>query len=176
MTYNEGVDIQPEGSVFQKERFFYPTSPHVYKNNGAVIAASEKLALRGLTHTVVLTLPPQTSCGNVQCVGRISYKQVLQHYATSTLLFPSYIETFGYPLAEARSVGTIVLAADTPFAREVLDGYENAYFFDPFKSDELAKLMEKMISGSIKRKPTTALKDDHDSWLDVMTQVLTMGE
>ena len=76
---------------------------------------------------------------------------MISRYRRATLVFPSYIETFGYPLAEARQAGTIVLAADTPFAREVLDGYENAYYFDPFKPEELADLMEVIYAAAAAR-------------------------
>jgi hypothetical protein len=41
------------------------------------------------------------------------------------------------PLIEAKMHGTPILASDCAFAHEVLDGYENVKFFDPFRSDEL---------------------------------------
>ena len=55
-------------------------------------------------------------------------------------------------MAEAASAGTIVLASDCPFSHEILDNYENAYFFDPFKPAELADLMRKVITGEIVKK------------------------
>ena len=51
-------------------------------------------------------------------------------YAHSVLLFPSYVESFGLPLLEARLTGTYVIASNCPFSREILDGYEKALFFD----------------------------------------------
>ncbi len=172
----KGITVRADNSSFQKDFFFYPTSLHSYKNNAAVMAASEFLSQKGVAHTAVLTLPQQNSRGNVCCIGKISYDQVLEHYAAGTLLFPSYIETFGYPLAEARKVGTVILAADTPFARELLDGYENGYFFDPFRPEELADLMEQVICGKITRKDTVKQKaQSRDSWLDVIECVLCRG-
>ena len=53
-----------------------------------------------------------------------------------TLIFPSFIETFGLPLLEARESGAPVLAADTPFAREILANYEKAEFF-PYDNPEI---------------------------------------
>lgn len=137
------------GNDLDPTAFFYPTSTAIHKNNDAVFAASGLLEKRGLEFVVTTTLPVEKSCGKVNCVGRLPYEQVVSYYSTSVLVFPSYIETFGYPLAEARQVGTIVLASDTAFSREVLAGYENAYFFDPFQPQELADLMEKVISGEI---------------------------
>ena len=154
---------------FEPTAFFYPTAPGVYKNNAAVFAASELLEQKHLVFSVTLTLSENMSCGRVRCVGRLPYDEVVTYYRGTTLLFPSYIETFGYPLAEARQAGTIVLASDTAFSREVLAGYENAYFFDPFRPEELADLMEKVIRGDIVRKDVpVAQTAQRDSWLEVM--------
>lgn len=165
-----------DGTQFCREQFFYPTIAQSYKNNGAVMKASELLRQQGLAHTVTLTLPEAHSREHVRCVGRLPYEQVQAYYASSTLLFPSYMETFGYPLAEARNAGTIILAADTPFAREVLAGYENGYFFDPFRPEELAQLMEKVLSGELVRKESVpAAPQGRNGWVDVIDQVLSSG-
>ena len=44
------------------------------------------------------------------------------------LVFPSYIETYGLPLIEAASLGVPIIAADLPYAREVLEGYDGVTF------------------------------------------------
>lgn len=161
-----------EDVSFDRTNFFYPTSDVLYKNNELVFAASEELVKKGVDHTVELTLPENKAKNNVKCIGRIPYENVINRYYTSTLVFPSYIETFGYPLAEARQVGTIILAADTEFSRELLNGYENAYFFDPFNKSELVALMEKVTSGEIVRKPVDS---NHcfcdDSWKKIINIV-----
>ena len=137
---------------FNRHLFFYPTAPAAYKNNAAIFSASDRLREKQLEHQILLTLPPEFSRGNIRCVGRLPYPEVIRTYAQSTLVFPSYIETFGFPMAEARKVGTIVLASDCPFSREVLKDYENAYFFDPFQPEELANLMERVITGDIQKR------------------------
>ena len=158
--------------AFDPSAFFYPTAPAIYKNNTAIFAAGEQLAQKGLDFTVTMTLPVEKSCDHIPCVGRLPYNEVVARYYGSTLVFPSYIETFGYPLAEARQAGTIVLASDTAFAREVLAGYPNAYFFDPFKPQELALLMERVISGEIARQDVPAAQTaQRDSWIEVMNIV-----
>lgn len=158
---------------FLSNRFFYPTAPAIYKNNSAIFQACELLNKKNIHCDVTLTLPPEGSKGDVRCVGRLPYSEVIEKYAESTLVFPSYIETFGFPMAEARKVGTIVLASNCPFSREVLDGYENAYFFDPFKPQELAALMERVITGDIVKKvPIKAESDRSDSWLRILKEVV----
>lgn len=155
--------------AFDSSAFFYPTAPAMYKNNAALFAASEQLAQKSLDFTVTMTLPEDKSREHVACVGRLPYDEVVARYHASTLVFPSYIETFGYPLAEARQAGTIVLASDTAFSREVLAGYPNAYFFDPFRPQDLAALMEQVVRGGIVRQDVPAAQTtQRDSWVEVM--------
>lgn len=158
---------------FDPNRFFYPTAPAIYKNNAAVYEACRILNEKNIHCDVTLTIPQEHSKGDVRCVGRLPYGEVIEQYAQSTLIFPSYIETFGFPMAEARKVGTIVLASDCPFSREVLEGYENAYFFDPFKPQELAALMERVITEGIVKKSTVETYDSQDSWTVVMNALIT---
>ena len=111
---------------------------------------------------------------NIIPVGRLNREDVYKEYLHSTLIFPSYIETFGYPMAEARLMGTIVLASDCPFSHEVLEGYENAYFFDPFSPAELAELMKQVMNNTIKKKKI-ALKENNkkNGWERVYEEVVS---
>lgn len=173
--------IQAGASVAGEENvdhtaFFYPTADQIYKNNACAFAASRTLEEKGIRHSLTLTLPPERSAGTVACVGTLPYEEVLARYRRSTLVFPSYIETFGYPLLEARQAGAIVLASDTAFSREVLQGYENAYYFDPFRPEELAGLMEAVATGAIVRKPIPATADlPADSWQEAVELILSLG-
>ena len=154
---------------FDPTQFFCPTAPAIYKNNDAIFKACELLQKKALRCEVTLTIPQQYSHDNVHCVGGLPYEEVITRYAGSTLIFPSYIETFGFPMAEARKVGTIVLASDCPFSHEVLEGYENAYFFDPYQPQELADLMERVMRGDIARQAVPVVQTaQRDSWLEVM--------
>ena len=164
------------GEVLQKTEFFYPAAELLYKNHDCLRKASALLEKRGVAHTITLTLPQERSSGCIVCTGQLPYEDVISRYRRATLVFPSYIETFGYPLAEARQAGTIVLAADTPFAREVLDGYENAYYFDPFKPEELADLMEKVIRGELVCRPAEQKqKQERNCWQEVTGWIRSCG-
>lgn len=167
------LDVTLYKKMFNTKNFFYPTSSGLYKNNGIIFDASQILDEEGFEHSVELTLPFEKSLGNVHCIDKIPYENVIEKYIESTLVFPSYIETFGYPLAEARQVGTIILAADTPFARELLEGYENAYFFDYKNREQLADLMQKVICGEIKKQPISEGNLAFENcWLKVLKTVL----
>ncbi len=75
--------------------------------------------------------------------------QVEALYLDSALIFPSYIETVGLPMLEARRHGRRIMASDRPFSREVLAGYPNAQFFDPFDSAALARAILRVSRGEV---------------------------
>ncbi len=138
--------------------FFYPSGVMLYKNHSCIIKASDLLINEGITNfkisfTVTKDELKQLYSGkindNIICSGPIPREKVLESYREKTLIFPSYIESFGYPPAEARSLGGLIFASDTPASREVLSSYKNAFFFDPFDPNELKKLMKQQIKGEL---------------------------
>lgn len=143
-------------------QFFSPISDISYKNANCIYQACEQLEKEN--YQVYMTLKKQEDKKHIVFVGYLEQENVYEMYQSSTLIFPSYIETYGLPLAEARSMGTVVLASDCPFSREILDGYENAYFFDPFKPEELAALMKKVLIGEIVRKEVKIKNIERTSW------------
>ncbi len=136
--------------------FFYPAGSMIYKDHQCIIDAAALLCRRNIKDfRVIFTerkedLPwlkiPDGLKDRLEFRGRIGRSEVVQLYQRSVLLFPSYIETFGYPLAEAESLGTPVIAADTAFARELLSGYGRCRFFLVSSSGELSRLMEESIN------------------------------
>jgi glycosyltransferase involved in cell wall biosynthesis len=139
---------------FDRHRFFYPASKHLYKNHQCIYDACDILMNRGVDDfNIELTIVDEIYRPNIITLGELSFETVIKRYNMSTLIFPSYLETVGLPLIEARQMGTIILASDCPFSKEALEGYGNAYFFNPFKPQELADLMEKVLLGKIIRKP-----------------------
>ncbi|MBO5550970.1 MAG: glycosyltransferase [Lachnospiraceae bacterium] len=123
---------------FDRNRFFYPASDLPYKNHSVIEKARLILEAQGCSPEVMYTKD-----------RTYPREEVLKEYNRSTLLFPSYIETYGMPLGEARQFGNPIIAADTGFAREVLKDYDNKYFFDPFDAEKLAALMRRVIEGEI---------------------------
>lgn len=123
---------------FDSGRFFFPASDLPYKNHAVIEAAKEILAREGYEPEVMYT--------KKKVYPR---EEIFAEYNRSTLLFPSYLETYGMPLGEARQFGNPILAADTVFSREVLEGYDNAYFFDAFDAGALAGLMRSVMDGGI---------------------------
>lgn len=73
--------------------------------------------------------------------------------AARAFMFPSFVEGYGLPIAEALQHGLPVLASDTPVHREVAGEY--ACYFDPYRSHELAELITRFQVGrtAAKRSP-----------------------
>lgn len=173
-------DIADCGEVdqahFDQTRFFYPAFESIYKNQACIYQACNLLNSRGICDfEVELTFSSSEKKPNIKFCGPLSFPEVLHRYQTTTLLFPSYIETVGLPLAEARQVGTLILASDCAFAREVLNGYPNAYFFDPFRPDELAELMQRVLEGKITRKAGIQSGKIPCQWEAVVHRLLSLN-
>ncbi len=137
--------------VWSPRKFLFPSGPIFYKNHTCIVDALRILQKRGIKDLQVFftlktrDLPWVEDCEGLIWLGPLSREMLLRFYQASTLIFPSYIETFGYPPAEARQFGLPILASDMPFCREVLEGYENARYFHPFRSEELADQMQDII-------------------------------
>lgn len=166
--------------AFDNTCFFYPTSKNVYKNNDIILKACEILekdeSVDNYKVSFAMTNPNfNTLSPKIEILGRLSREKMIEMYNKTTLIFPSYVETVGLPMLEAKMLGTIVLASDCPFSHELLDGYENAYFFNPFCSHELAKLMKKVICGDItKTDEQKYILDKNNSWGKVVKEVISL--
>lgn len=166
------INIEPK-DLFKPTKealstFFYPAAAMKYKNHTLILRACRQLQRRGISgYSVIFTLSgdeneyaeklfqeAKSEDMPIQFVGALSREEVFEYYARSVLLFPSYIETFGLPLLESRLHGGIILASDTPFAREILEGYVNAHFFDTFDDGALATLMERSVRGELPYEDT----------------------
>lgn len=127
---------------WKSNEFFFPAGNILYKNHEVIRKAVKILESEGRSGiNVHFTLD-----------APLSREEVYAMYNKCTLLFPSYIETFGLPLAEAMQSGNPIIAADTSFAHEILADYGNAFFFDTFAPESLAALMREVLDGRITPK------------------------
>ncbi len=158
-------NIVPMTQVPHKD-FFYPaTAESIYKNHACIYQAIDILKQKGINgFTVKLTLSKEETQPNIDYCGMLSKDELFQAYANNILLFPSYIETIGLPLLEAKSANAVIFAADCQYAREVLADYPNVYFFNPFQPNKLADLMEKAIRKEIKLFVQSKSEDTQDGW------------
>lgn len=130
----------------EKFYFFYPSTVLKYKNHKIIVQAL--VLLRQTSPSVldnikvIFTIDKFDSqimkligkynlLDIIQFIGQKLYDEVLSYYkSVDALLFPSQIETFGLPLAEASRFGLPIIAADLPYAAEVLEKYSNKVLID----------------------------------------------
>lgn len=132
---------------------FYPATAISYKNHMTLLKAVSYAVDCGLEdYQVVLTIRPEENrytkqlfsyaCEKklkVDFKGQLSRNKVFDMYTKSVLAFPSYLESYGLPLLEARNTGTYILASDCPFSREILDGYDKVLFFSEMDYEQLGR-------------------------------------
>lgn len=138
-------------------RLLYPTSWAPHKNFAVLFDAIEILARDGFRFELWLTMNGDermyrgpyrrwlasdfsrlgAARSTVRWIGYLDPAEIRRRYAAADIVvFPSWLETFGYPLAEARVAGVPLVAADTPTNREVAG--ERAEYHPPFDAAALA--------------------------------------
>lgn len=169
------------GETVRENRFFYPAAPSSYKNHRTLLGAVEILRGRGLEAPVALTTQPEDlgvteDRGAYEFLGWISHAEVLRRYEDSILVFPSLVESLGLPLYEARDAGVWIVAADTAYAREALDGYPTVAWFTPTDPRSMADAMHDAWAASREpRERNAGPSEATDSWgrlLQELTRVL----
>lgn len=160
---NKGPE-QAQRLTTEQISFFYPASSLFYKNHLLILDALALLKARQLNQKVrfVVTLTvgdypvfdekvQQLELSDtVVYLGVMPYEQVIEHYISAdAVLFPSYIETFGLPLAEAGVLGKKIICADLPYSRDVLKGYQGASFLNYQDATKWADEMEFVIGQKI---------------------------
>ena len=133
--------------------FFYPAAAFSYKNHAVILDALAQLrdepriravfTLSGTENQQARMLREDAEARNlpIDWVGGLTQREVFEQYTRSVLLFPSTIETAGLPLLEARLHRAPVIAADLEYAREALEGHDEASFFATQDAEGLAGLM-----------------------------------
>ena len=142
-----------------KRTFFYPANALSYKNHITLLNACKIIKDMGISdYKVVLTITGKENKLSrdlyefvkrnelpVEFRGIMSREQVYDMYTKSVLVFPSYIETFGLPMLEAKLSACPIIAADTAFAREILGGYKIVRFFNVLDYECLAGILKVII-------------------------------
>lgn len=154
------VPIKPFSGQNSRE-FFYPARPEIYKNHKVVIEACRILVEKDITDFKVIFTANDTQnlyqkelvqlSENlpIEFIDSLSYEDIWDYYSRTILVFPSYLETCGLPMLEAKYAKGRILASDMPFSHEALDGYENVQFFKYDDAQQLAQKMEYELEGAV---------------------------
>jgi glycosyltransferase involved in cell wall biosynthesis len=143
----------------EKPLFFYPANASAYKNHRTFLKACELLQEQGYeNYEVIWTVTGEENDGirairktaeekhlPIRFTGPLPRQELFELYSRSILVFPSYIETIGLPLLEARSANAYILAADCLYARDIVGDYERAEFFGALDAVELSGRMKKWM-------------------------------
>lgn len=132
------------------EGLFYPANGAPYKNHITLIKALLPIWEMNHFRYPLLNLTGQRTDLSTECQriieektlpvifkGRLNKNEMIKTYLSNVLVFPSYIETVGLPLLEAKALGCTIIAADCAYSREILGDYTRAIFFSPFNVEEL---------------------------------------
>lgn len=173
------IELPDDNEIVTKcptNSFFYPaTAESKYKNHNVIYEAIDILNAEGIhDFKVKLTLPKDIPAKreNIEHCGMLDKAKLYDEYRNNILLFPSYIETIGLPLMEARSVNSVIFAADCQYSREVLSDYSNAHFFETFNTTELAELMKSAIQGQITLTPDNYTYDNRIGWKVLIDRIV----
>lgn len=142
------IENQPALSQLSKcrgKRFLYVGNDHPYKNIQVIIDAARESWSEGLDWHFFLTLNRfwKSTSPNIHFLGPLGRSELataIRH--SNALIMPSLVETVGLPMLEAMKMGTPVLAADRPYAREMCGDF--ADYFNPFQSQELRNVLRKV--------------------------------
>ena len=130
--------------------FFYPARAEMYKNHLAVIEACKRLKDEDYKVFFTITGDENEYARNVkeasmglpiELIGQVGYQTIWDYYSKTILLFPSYLETCGLPLLEAKVAKGRIIATDLPYSHEALGEYQNAVYFRFDDPEELASRM-----------------------------------
>ena len=140
--------------------FIYVSDGAIHKNHPALFRAWELLAEQGVFPSLALTLHPVRDKAlrdevdriardkgvRIVDLGQMPHEQLLQLYENvRALIFPSYAESFGIPLIEAKAAGLPILAAEMDFVRDVC---EPTVTFDPHSPRSIARAVRRFLDGS----------------------------
>lgn len=152
-----GIVTLKKGIKRKELWFFYPAAHYIHKNHCILFQAVDLLDKNNFpSFKLILTISEQEllkeelvlfkrNSKYIELIGPISHERVMELYAESVLIFPSFVESFGLPLLEARMTGNPILSIDSAFAHEILDGYSCVQYFDPDDDKKLSQLMFRFI-------------------------------
>ena len=139
--------------------FIYPAVPTAYKNHVVILKAAMLLKQGNIeNYRIIFTLTGEENKLSRKLLksvkendlsiifsGMLSKEDLFSYYRKAILLFPSFIESFGLPLLEAKLHNAPIITSDCAFSHEILDGYEKVDFFRYDDEKTLSELMGRYL-------------------------------
>jgi glycosyltransferase involved in cell wall biosynthesis len=154
--HTASVSIVSSERLVREWDFIYVSDGSFHKNHHNLLAAWQLLADQNVRPSLVVTLHPQRDAmlretvqdlvsQGLQIVdlGQVTHAEILAAYHRSAaLIFPSYAESFGIPLIEARAAGLPILASERDYVRDVCEPVET---FDPSSPQSIARAVRRFL-------------------------------
>jgi hypothetical protein len=143
-------------------RFIYPAFYNEHKNHHNLLLAWGLLAEENIYPELVLTINAEIfkrllnsevllkHAKNLKIfnLGEVKHKLIVDEYKNAdALIFPSFHESFGLPLLEARNFNIPVLASELDFVRDILDPHET---FDPNSPVSISRAIKRFLGYKVK--------------------------
>lgn len=153
------LGFKAQKTTIEKNSFFYPAFPRVFKNFETICEAAEILEKEGIKNfKIYLTINGNENkysedivrkyknLETIKFIGLLPRSEVLQYYSkVETLIFPSKLETWGLPITEFKNYNKPIILADLPYAHETVGDYDKCIFFNPHSAKELMCKMRRII-------------------------------
>ena len=145
------IHVYAEKDVVEKNSFFYPSFPRVFKNFEIICKAAEYLEKGGINNfKIYLTIDGSENLYSkeiverykklktVKFIGLLSREKVYEYYSkVECLIFPSKLETWGLPITEFKEFNKPMIVANLEYAYETVGDYEKVFFFNPTDAENL---------------------------------------
>lgn len=147
---NWNIDNTTVEKEKDKLKLFYPAGDMIYKNHKVLIEAMNILVNEKKIKNIFLffTLSEDSTRivnliknykleNNIILTGNLAISEVIEYYKTvDVLVFPSKIETFGFPLIEAQCYKLPIISNDFSLFKEVIGDYSEKVLYcedsDPY--------------------------------------------
>lgn len=144
------------------DTFFYPSIYQEYKNHQRLIQAFIMAARENPNRNFSLALTTDNRFSSklpsnlsINYLGKLSRLETIHEVCrSSAVIFPSLVESYGMPIAEAMYLNTPVLASNFPFAKELLES--DGIYFE-------AENIESIKNAIVEFKPYRYTKDAFSS-------------
>lgn len=179
-----------EGNIFEKNTFFYPAYPRVFKNFEIICEAAKYLEKQGIDNfKIYLTIDGSEnlyskkiiekykSLKTIEFIGLLSREKVYEYYfKVECLIFPSKLETWGLPITEFKKFNKPMIVADLEYAHETVGNYDKVLFFNVLSKNELAEQILNIIYKkniySLKSNSLTIKEKKKNNWERLFKKVL----
>ncbi len=143
------------------QNLFYQSYPYIYKNFEILGQCAKILDKnKNFNGKIILTMNTNQNKYSknffktyskykiLKFVGYQSRSNIFKLYKNSdALIFPSFMETWGLPLSEAKKYDLPIIASNLNYAKESIGSYHSTIFFDPKNANQLANILLKVNMG-----------------------------